>query len=1283
MKRFADWFHFSVKGSIYVVLFLTILTLSGQLLLSFIERYQSSIEQNLSNAMHTPVRMERIKAHWFGLEPDITLTGLKIYHPTMPNTVLLVIDRVHIELALWQSLLAWDWRLDAQVSGINVHIAEQASGEWVIEEMMALGPSRPEVRKNALTWLLKQSEWQLANISVALHPYQQNTIQLDHLTLLNRNRGQRHYFRGTGQLNQQPFNVAANLSTSQSPAILASWQGQLYAQLPQQEWQSWFVPSLLPKGLDIQRLIMGGEVWAQLKDGQLHAVTTQLTIPNAEINYQQQAFAAEKITALLAWQQQSQGWEVSAQQLQGTINRQPIPLATVAVKRTGQTVEVAAREIVIAPLTGLIGGLNLPIAVKDWLAQAKPQGQLVSLGATLQLGVDVDNAPQLQALSGEFKQFSALSTANFAGCQHLNGWFAHHEQGGQANIEIVDGEVDLRQIYRVPTPVRQLNAKFKWSNLGDSWLLQSNDMTVANADAHGDAVVTLWWPKQDFSAAQMHLLASIYDGKLQSVWRYVPWPSAGDDTLVWLKSAFLEGAIERGDFLYEGVLIDKVGRPPSTMQMNFVVKNGKLAYAPDWPHLQQLNALVSINNRHLQVTADNSQIYESIIRHVDADIPDLNSPQLAIRADIDSTGDDLMRVFQETPLKKDAGRAADLLAIKGEIAGALRLNLPLASHSSEQINVNITADLPGNPVLLRQASEFDLWLSGVVNYQTGHGLTSQAMQGFFLSQPVNVKLQSVLDNGDVAAIQIQANGQITPSSLKPWLADLTHSMSGATHYQAALTVPMTDEPVHLAISSDLAGWMIDLPKPIGKKLEPLPLRYEMQLDSHQEQNAYLMLGQQLQSIFAIKEGKITRALVQIGEDKIGNLPKQGLWVAGHLSTLNVDDWLPWIRPQANNALSKNVDAALPELESFSVDVDKLSFAGYLLRDTRLGLEQEENQAWRLQVISNDLSGEALFPHNPQQAMTVNIQTLNLPFEKANTGGEQAHPADWVIPKTNIHIADLSLKAWPKFAHSAVDTQLTPTPKGIRLNQIKVKSPLFSVDGVLDWQWRGSENTSYTGQINMPNVANVFAVFDSTPVLNSQDSSVQLSLQWQGNPTMLGLTTLNGDVSLDLKKGRVLNLNRAVSVSRLLGVLDSDNFKRRLKFDFSDITQKGLAYDNIRFDAIINNGVMRNQLIFNSPSLTAQGQGTVNLITTDLEQYLDISVPISSAVPYAAALVAGPLVGGALVAAEAMLDTPLTKMTTMHYQVKGKWQSPTVERLKTPILPWRQWLKSTKSKTKKP
>ncbi|PTQ87238.1 YhdP family protein [Agitococcus lubricus] len=1266
------WRKVGIGLALGCCLLLCVVALLATFVLPMASHYQSRIEQQLSVAMQTPVKVTSLEAYWLGIEPDITIKGLKIYHPQHANVVLLEIPYIHLELALWQSLWHWDIRLDAQAKGISLQLAQQATGEWVIKELLALGPSRPEVRKTAVNWLLKQADLRFDELKIHLQPYQAPSIQLDDLRLINRNRGQQHDFRLYANWQQQPLKLFANLTAKADFLQASAWSGQLYTQLPTQAWQPWLHRSLTPN-LGLENLLAGAEVWASLRQGQLTGLNAKLNIAHVRANYQQQNIEAQ-ITTLFSWQQQAQGWQLDVDHVTGNINHHPVQLPNFRLLQSAahyyrlDTSRFDIKDIVT------IGHVVAPTVFRDWLRQAQPQGTIDHLALAWQT---TEAAPTLLLAQVQAKAVTVKATASSIGVQNADFWLTHQPTGGVGALTIKRGVLDLKQAYRVPTPVNQLHAKLRWSADEHAWYVETNKITVANADAHGEALLKLRIPKQDPSATEMRLLASIDEGNLASVWRYVPWPPAGDDTLAWLKSALVAGRIKHGDFLYDGVLIDTPQRAPSTMQMNFWIEDGQLAYQAGWPMLKQLDAKVSIYNRRLEVMASQGQIYQSIPRHIHAVIPDLSQPVLNLTADIDATGDDMMRLFQETPLQSDTGRVAQLLHINGEIAGQLALRIPLTTANQDDVYVKVKADLTGNPVILKQSSEFDLWLTGTVNYETGRGLTSQTIQGYFLSQPVSVKLASLLDNQDVAAIQIQANGQIAPNNLKPWLGDLTRSMKGKTQYQAALTVPVSDEPVHISLSSDLQGWTIDLPEPLGKKQSAIPFHYEMQLDNQQEQSAYLMYGTRLQTGFAIKDGKITRALVQLGESWLGDLPPEGLWVKGRLGSVDIGEWLPWLRPAANNIAPKNVATVLPELQSFAVDIDRLSYGNYLLRDVRLGLEQESNQQWRLQILSNDLSGEALLPHTAQQPLVLRIQNLSLPFE--NTGQVQSMMQlkgqdSWSIPKIELYLADVNFKSWPKLAHSEIRATVLPTSKGIRLTQASLKNALFTIDSTLDWQWRGTESTSYSGQLVLNNAANLFTAFNRDPLLSSQQANAHLSLQWAGSPTALDLAHLNGQLSVSLDKGRVLNLNRLVSLSRLLGVLDTDNFKRRLKFDFSDITQKGLAYDKLTFKAHISEGVLKNQLAFISPSLKAQGQGEVNLVTQSLDQQVDISVPISSAVPYAAAVVAGPVVGGALVAAEALLDDPLTKATTLHYQLQGNWQNPTIHRLKKPILPWRNWFK---------
>lgn len=1273
LNKSATWFNHSLRWMIYVILFLTVIVIVIQGGLTLLENNQRVIENRLSEAMNAPVRIEKFKAVWNIFEPEVQITDLKIYHPLQHNRVILRIPHINLELALWQSLINFKLRLDGSVTGLNLNLTQDKTGEWAITELLVLGESRSETRKTAINWLLNQAQWSVNNSQFILAPYQKPRIYLEKMHLENHNFYKKHAFRIYGLINQAPFKVFADLKNTGDLLKETSWQGRIYAKLPMQAWHQWLPKTI--NEIDVDQAVLATESWLTVQAGRIQQITAQLNIDKLDVRHPQQNISANHLAALISWQQdEPKTWHASVENLQGQINHQILVIEQLSLNQKKDVLSIAIKNADIKQGAELASTLIVtPQQIKTWLVQAKPSGKVSKLVAQLNL-----SPKKLITLSAQIKEFTALATSQMIGVNKMDLWLSHQDTQGYAGLDINHGQLDLKPIYRQATPVEQLSALLKWSDLGDAWLVESNQIKVKNTDAHGDAVLSLWLPKADLSATQMQLLASIYQGNLASVWRYVPWPSAGDDTLAWLKSALVSGNIERGDFLYQGVLIDTPQRPPSTMQMHFSVSDGLLDYAPQWPRLKRLNADIDIYNRRLTITAKNAQIYESIAREINAEIFDLSEPKLRLKAGVDTTGDDLMRLFKETPLKEETAHFADMVGIKGEIAGELELQLPLSSATHEELSVDVLAELVGNPIVLRQAPEFDLWLSGGVNYKTGMGLTSLPLQGFLLTQPVNVKLQSVLNAGDIAAVQIQANGQLAPINLKPWLADLTQSMRGQTQYSTLLTIPMTNDPVHIVLDSNLVGWQIDLPEPFKKVADKsLPVHYEMELQSPHKQTGYLVVGSALQSGFEVKNGLINRMIVLLGENWTGELPLDGLWIQGHLDHMNIDEWLPWLRPVNKNKAPQNVASVMPNLQSFSVSFDDMAYWGYQLHDVRLGYERL-NHASRFQITSNDLNGEVLWPFDAQQPVKLNLQTLNVPFAVSPIRATQKKvkpSTDWSIPLIDIDIKELSSKAWPRLETSQFNATLKPNSQGITLQHIALKNPDFTMEGTLDWQWHGKESTSYLGEIKVTDVASLFSSFNRPASLNSQQAHANLALSWQGNPSELGLEKLNGELNIELNKGRVLQLNKTLNLSRILGVLDSDNIKRRLKFDFSDVTQKGLAYDAILFDADIVNGEMHNTLVFKSPSVQAQTQGTVDLPSKTFNQSLQVSMPLASVVPYAAAIVAGPAVGGALVAAEALFDHSLTEMTTMYYDLNGSLSEPKMQRIKNPNLLWRKWRKS--------
>jgi len=81
-----------------------------------------------------------------------------------------------------------------------------------------------------------------------------------------------------------------------------------------------------------------------------------------------------------------------------------------------------------------------------------------------------------------------------------------------------------------------------------------------------------------------------------------------------------------------------------------------------------------------------------------------------------------------------------------------------------------------------------------------------------------------------------------------------------------------------------------------------------------------------------------------------------------------------------------------------------------------------------------------------------------------------------------------------------------------------------------------------------------------------------------------------------------------------------------------------------------------------PTLQAEGQGRIDLGQRRLDQHYTVVVPMTSAVPIAAVVMAGPVVGGAVAAAQMAFDKQIDKATQLHYHVSGAWSDPRIERL---------------------
>ena len=154
---------------------------------------------------------------------------------------------------------------------------------------------------------------------------------------------------------------------------------------------------------------------------------------------------------------------------------------------------------------------------------------------------------------------------------------------------------------------------------------------------------------------------------------------------------------------------------------------------------------------------------------------------------------------------------------------------------------------------------------------------------------------------------------------------------------------------------------------------------------------------------------------------------------------------------------------------------------------------------------------------------------------------------------------------------------------------------------------------------------------------------------------------SGTVHIEIDDGQVLDLQPGAG--RMLGLLSVAALPRRLSLDFSDLTDKGLAFDSVRGDFELKQGnAYTDNLLLTGPAADIGIAGRTGLGTRDYDQTAVVTGNIGATLPVAGALAGGPVVGAAMLLFSQVFKEPLKGITRGYYRITGNWDEPQVERV---------------------
>ena len=772
--------------------------------------------------------------------------------------------------------------------------------------------------------------------------------------------------------------------------------------------------------------------------------------------------------------------------------------------------------------------------------------------------------------------------------------------------------------------------------------------------------------------------------ELSAIVRYLP-AIVDDDAREWLRHGLLAGRLVEAPLRLQGDLVHfPFGERPESGDfiVGGPVQGAVIDYAPasvqgvpGWPRLEELHGHAQLHRGDLTIRADTmrmrpgGEIIE--LRNVDARIPDIEQNSiLSVEGVGEAQAAAFLSLMRESPLGELLDGMFDQAQGGGRWEVPIVLRIPLMDTDASQVKGELRFDQGA----LRLSDSFPglSGLNGSLSFSEQH-LSVQGLKGRVLGGPVTI-------TGGVGQGQkgLVFEGGLSAAALDDYLEGrLAGMLEGSTSYRLALQRSPTGA-FGMQLESPLEGLAIHLPAPFSK---PAAGRWPLRVDwtppaGKGDAMLDVRLADELTARFLHRDGAGKGAhFFHAGSLSLrgkAELPAQGLAVDVQAPRVDIDAW----REVAGSLAGEGEAAAtsiFPPLRDLRLQADRASVLGMELNRLTFTARRPEGDRWRVDVSSTETAGTLFWQARRgriEGEVDAHFQRLALGAEDSGQTGKnkaEDEPSfnlddDIDFPAIRLKVDRLRLYGRDIGGLSVVglnDVQ----GRSWRLEQLQVTSPHASFKGSGVWQLDGPKR-GLTIQAD--------ALFDDlgayleqagfTDLMHGGHGQVQGVIEWRDLPWSFERAGLQGDLSVDLVKGRFVNVGSRSA--RLLELLSLQSVQRlaSLNWNPGGLLQQGFPFDTLQGHIKLENGILHSENYrVTGPVATIVIAGDVDLPREVLDLYAVVvpNLDVSGAA-IAAGIAVNPIVGVGAFLTQWLLKNPMSKAMTVEYRVKGDFDSPDIQ-----------------------
>ena len=1268
-------FERCLMGLLLLVFLLAALVITSlRLFLPSLNKYQPEIEGFLSQATGFSISIGELDGRWRNTNPSLNLRKLKAIDPISGDEIISV-KEVEIQLNILSSLWARQPQFaDLRIDKLNADLTSLGSSSSDTEEKDQGTNNKKEEeslgKRLEDLFLVRLNHFSLKDSQVAFVALDgtDKTVQINSLQWRNERR--KHLAEGVVSIVGSEINQLKVIANFKEKGTFKSLDGHFYVEAKNIQVTPWITESI-QKEYGVTQGEVSANAWLSFKDGQ--PIDALVEASPSYINWLEgkTVHQASVEGGVFELQPDKKGWKVLASDIK--VKNQTELWPEISGSFTWQP-EKWMLNLTHIDLQSVLGLKTLLPASQDSVTELLTT--LDPKGTINDVRVEFDHALGLSYSASvheaEIKQWELLP-----GFHKLNVLIAGDAEKGEAKLSLVDDILPYGEVFQAPLNITNGDVTAYWEVNDSGWRLWSDYINVSTPDLQAKGEFRLDFPNDKPSVLSFYGEADAFNA--DQTWRYLPTLALGQDLTDYLSAAVQGGSAKTVQLLWYGELADfPYTKYDGIFQVKVGLKDAQFSFDTAWPPLTNLQLDLMFQNASMFLSSHSADLMDVHATRVTGRIANLaEDGKLTIRATANGSGKAVREYMTATPLVDSVGAALNSIQVNNRVDALLRLDIPF---TGEDVRAWGYADLANNHIELQSPNIVLNNAKGRIEFDNDVVKTS-GMKASLLGQPISLSFNGEAQS-DFYSVAIETKGKWKTSPLKEYIdSPMMDKVSGVSTWHSDINLQVADVgfTYQIGVNASLNEMASALPYPLALE-KGTSNKASLQVSGNSEKlsGRLTLPNAKYQAEININEEVpvIAASHVVVGRGNFKVSPIVGQSASINTPSLDADAWLS--EPILNDDKSVKKGKAtvshfptIPVPTRIDANVKSLRLATLDWNDVDMDV-RKKSQGWYVQVNSQEIDGKASWKGNDDllvQLDNLHIFIPNLEKPENQKRLNQANDNDPVIsdfdrdffrlmPNLELTINDTWVQGYKL---GKVDTKLHRKANSFYLDKLKITSGKNKLAMSGNWLLnKDISQSEFKMKASGKDNSELLARFGISSGIQKASYSMDGDLKWEGAPWSIQVNTLSGDLASTLGEGVITDVKGA---ARFLGLFSIDSIIRKMKLDFRDVFDDGMAFNSIKGSGKMRNGVfVSNNLTMDAVAGEMNIKGKADLNTRLVDAEVSFTPDLTSGIPIITAFAVAPQTAIIVLAVATAIAPVIDVITQVNYKVEGPLESPTVKEL---------------------